>query len=71
MSKKEREYLIAFIQANDSTYDYNEVDFKYYSDMDLLVLKARLELKMNNKPKRKTNTDGTQLLAVMLSDRKS
>lgn len=47
MTKKERQYLIAFIQANDSTYDYNAVNFKYYSDMDLLVLKAKLELKMS------------------------
>ena len=48
MTTKERDYLIAFIQSNDHTYDYNAVNFKYYSDMDLLVLKARLELKMKN-----------------------
>ena len=57
MTKKEREYLIAFIQANDNTYDYNAVNFKYYSDMDLLVLKARLELKMSSEPEPKINDD--------------
>lgn len=43
MTEKERQNIIEFIKANDSTYNYNAVNFKYYSDLDLLVLKKRLE----------------------------
>jgi hypothetical protein len=43
MTKKEREAIIEYIKANDSTYNYNAVNFKYYSDEDLLILKGRLD----------------------------
>jgi hypothetical protein len=56
MTEELRKELIEFIKANDSTYNYNAVNFKYYSDKDLLVLKERLvrelEEKDNSKPKR-------------------
>ena len=42
MTDKERESMIEDIKANDSTYNYNAVNFKYYSDEDLLILKSKL-----------------------------
>lgn len=49
MTNKEREGLIKFIKANDSSYDYSAVNFNYYSDKDLLALKNKIELEMENK----------------------
>ena len=43
MNLEERETLIKFIKENDSTYNYNAVNFKYYTDKDLIVLKKRLD----------------------------
>jgi hypothetical protein len=42
MTEKEREDIIEYIKTYDITYNYNAVDFKYYSDEDLLILQQRL-----------------------------
>lgn len=46
MTLEERERLIAFIKANDHTYNYNCVNFRYYSNFDLLIRKGKLEKKL-------------------------
>jgi hypothetical protein len=38
-----REKLIEFIKANDRNYNYSAVNFKFYSDRDLIALKKKLE----------------------------
>jgi hypothetical protein len=43
MTEEERKIVIEFIKANDSTYNYNAVNFKFYSDNDLLILKKRID----------------------------
>ena len=49
MKEEERQRMIEYIKANDCTYNYNAVNFKYYSDKDLLVLKKRLEREIEEK----------------------
>ncbi|MDP2386251.1 MAG: hypothetical protein Q8M29_07755 [Bacteroidota bacterium] len=49
MNEEERQNIIEYIKANDSTYNYNAVNFKYYSDEDLLVLKKRLDREIEGK----------------------
>lgn len=42
MNEGQRKELIEFIIAKDVHYDYKWVNFKYYSDNDLLAIKDRL-----------------------------
>jgi hypothetical protein len=42
MLKRERKNIIEYIKANDHTYDYNAVNFNYYSDEELYELKKKL-----------------------------
>jgi hypothetical protein len=51
MTPEERETLIEYIKENDSTYNYNAVNFKYYTDEDLLVLKKRLDHELRERKK--------------------
>jgi hypothetical protein len=46
MTHQERQHLIDFIKANDTTYDYSAVNFRYYSDEELLALKNRIEAEL-------------------------
>lgn len=48
MTEKEREKIIEFIKENDNTYNYTSVNFKFYSDKDLIVLKKNIEIRMIN-----------------------
>ena len=52
MTPKEREIIIDYIKKNDSTYNYKAVDFKYYSDADLLKLKKRIDQEIEEKKKK-------------------
>ncbi len=49
MSQQERERLIKFIRENDNAYNYNGVDFKYYTNADLRILKKRIEREIKEK----------------------
>jgi hypothetical protein len=49
MTLKEREELVEFIKKNDITYNDNAVDFRYYSDDDLVILKKRLDMELEIK----------------------
>ena len=60
MLQQEREELIEYIKVNDSTYDYNVFNFKYYTDKDLLELKKRVEMQMQNKSKPTAEDGGLQ-----------
>lgn len=44
MSQEERETLIKYIKANDHSYSYTGVNFKYYSNADLRTLKKKIDL---------------------------
>jgi hypothetical protein len=57
MKEEERQNLIEYIKANDSTYNYNAVNFKYYSDEDLLVLKRRLDWEKGEAQKGQKSSD--------------
>lgn len=57
MNEEERLSIIEFIKANDSTYSYNAVNFKYYSDEDLLVLKKRLDNALKDEQKEQGNSN--------------
>jgi hypothetical protein len=37
-----REELIEFIKVNDRNYNYNKVDFKFYSDEELQMIYKRI-----------------------------
>lgn len=65
MNQKEREELIEFIKTYDSTYNYNAVDFRYYSDKDLLVLKKRLDVEIKSEPNAKSEDDGIRLSSML------
>jgi hypothetical protein len=43
MTAEERDALIEYIKDNDRMYNYNAVNFKYYTDEDLLILKQRID----------------------------
>lgn len=57
MNEEERQVIIEFIKANDSTYNYQAVNSKYYSDEDLLVLKKRLDLEKREEQKGQKNSE--------------
>ncbi|HXB40333.1 MAG TPA: hypothetical protein VNZ49_07300 [Bacteroidia bacterium] len=48
-----REELIEYIKQNDRTYNYNAVNFKYYSDKDLAILKKRIDREKEDEEKKK------------------
>jgi hypothetical protein len=60
MTEKERQEIIEFIKAYDGTYDYSSVNFKYYSDEDLLALKKKLDDEKNDGQNNHGNTKGQQ-----------
>lgn len=43
MSAGKRKKLIEFIKTHDIGYNYSNVDFKFYSNEDLRLLKHKLE----------------------------
>lgn len=49
MTAEEREKLIEWIKANDSAYNYQAVNFKYYSDKELLIMKKKLEREIEDR----------------------
>jgi hypothetical protein len=53
MTLEDRKKLIDYIKANDHTYNYNAVNFKYYTDKDLLSRKERL---VKNEKRKKIKT---------------
>jgi hypothetical protein len=64
MTQSKREKLIAFIKAKDTTYNYNGVNFKFYSDRDLLTLKKRIEWLRGKKRWSVTRGGGMQASAA-------
>lgn len=51
LREEEREELIRFIKTNDNTYNYNAVNFRYYTDRDLIILKKILDKKLEMRAK--------------------
>jgi hypothetical protein len=39
----EREELITYIKAHDKNYNYDKVDFKYYTDEELQLIYERIQ----------------------------
>ena len=47
----EREELIRFVKANDKNYNYEKVDFKYYTDEELHLIYERIQRQKQDKEK--------------------
>ncbi len=50
-----RDELIAFIKEHDKTYDYEAVNFKFYSDEDLQRLKEKIDRETEEKANEENN----------------
>lgn len=42
-NKADREKLIEYIKANDNRYRYDGVNFKHYTDEELILLKSKID----------------------------
>ena len=43
LDEKAREELIQYIKTNDKRYNYDNVNFNYFTDEELLFLKKRVD----------------------------
>lgn len=62
MTQEERKDIIDFIISSDGTYDYSAVNFKFYSDDELIALKEKIEEDIKNRKEK--DRDGLPMLTL-------